>query len=176
MFLVYSYEEILIFKSISDHFSNNHQIIFGINKLDVKSGKFYNSMVVTNNKFEIIQSYNKRKLVPFGEFLPLENILSNLDLKKLQKGMVRFDDQNNNLIFDQVNILPLICYEVIFTELIQKSEDDTNIIINISEDGWFGESIGPDQHFAKSLFRAIESNTFFKISEQRCERNYRQQR
>ncbi len=164
VFSGYSYEEILIFKElISDHFSNNHQIIFGINKLDVKSGKFYNSMVVTNNKFEIIQSYNKRKLVPFGEFLPLENILNKFGFKKITEGHGSFlkGDQNNNLIFDQINILPLICYEVIFTELIQKSEDDTNIIINISEDGWFGESIGPDQHFAKSLFRAIESNTFF---------------
>ena len=44
--------------------------------------------------------------------------------------------------------------------LIQKSDLDTNLIINISEDGWFGKSIGPDQHFAKSIFRAIENNTF----------------
>ena len=38
---------------------------------------------------------------------------------------------------------------------------NTNLIVNISEDGWFGKSIGPDQHFAKSIFRAIENNTFF---------------
>ena len=55
----------------------------------------------------------------------------------------------------------MICYEVIFTELVQKSETNTNLIINISEDGWFGDSIGPDQHFSKSIFRAIENNTFF---------------
>ena len=45
--------------------------------------------------------------------------------------------------------------------MIQKSEADTNLIVNISEDGWFGDSIGPDQHFAKTIFRAIENNTFF---------------
>ena len=50
--------------------------------------------------------------------------------------------------------------EVIFTELIQSSNDKTNLIINISEDGWFGQSIGPYQHFTKSIFRAIENNTF----------------
>ena len=134
-------------------------------------------MVVTNNKFEIIQSYNKRKLVPFGEFLPLENILNKFGFKKITEwhGSFLKGDQNNNLIFDQINILPLICYEVIFTELIQKSEDDTNIIINISEDGWF-VSYWSDQHFAKSLFRAIESNTFFLRSANKGERNYRQQR
>ena len=54
----------------------------------------------------------------------------------------------------------MICYEVIFSDLIQKSDNSTNLIVNISEDGWFGKSIGPDQHFAKSFFRAIENNTF----------------
>jgi apolipoprotein N-acyltransferase len=44
--------------------------------------------------------------------------------------------------------------------LIQQSAIDTNLIVNISEDGWFGKSIGPDQHFAKAIFRAIENNTF----------------
>ena len=63
--------------------------------------------------------------------------------------------KNNNILIDQLNILPLICYEVIFTDLIQNSEESTNLIVNISEDGWFGQSIGPHQHFAKSIFRAI---------------------
>ena len=54
----------------------------------------------------------------------------------------------------------MICYELIFNDFIQKSKNDTNLIVNISEDGWFGKTIGPDQHFAKSIFRAIENNTF----------------
>ena len=56
--------------------------------------------------------------------------------------------------------MPLICYEIIFTELIQKSDKGTNLIINVSEDGWFGNSIGPHQHFSKGVFRAVEQNTF----------------
>ena len=119
-------------------------------------------MLIVNNNFEIIQSYNKRKLVPFGEFLPFENLLNNFGLKKITEGHGSFlkGKKNNNLIIDNLNILPLICYEIIFTDLIQKSDKNTNLIINISEDGWFGKSIGPDQHFAKSIFRAIENNTF----------------
>ena len=55
-----------------------------------------------------------------------------------------------------MKILPLICYEIIFPELIQKSSSkNKNLIINISEDAWFGGSIGPNQHFAKAIFRAI---------------------
>ena len=119
-------------------------------------------MLIVNNNFEIIQSYNKRKLVPFGEFLPFENLLNNFGFKKITEGHGSFlkGKKNNNLIIDKLNILPLICYEIIFTNLIQKSDIKQILIVNISEDGWFGKSIGPDQHFAKSIFRAIENNTF----------------
>jgi apolipoprotein N-acyltransferase len=164
VFSGYSYDEILIFKDkILNNFSKDHFIIFGANKLEKDTGNFYNSMFVINNKFEIIQSYDKRKLVPFGEFLPFASFLNNFGLKKITEGHGSFlkGKNNNNLLFDKISILPLICYEVIFTELIQKSAMSTNLIVNISEDGWFGQSIGPDQHFAKSIFRAIENDTFF---------------
>jgi apolipoprotein N-acyltransferase len=119
-------------------------------------------MLVINNKFEVIQIYNKRKLVPFGEFLPFENTLNKFGLKKITEGHGSFlnGQDNKNIILENLSILPLICYEVIFTNLIQQSAIDTNLIVNISEDGWFGKSIGPDQHFAKAIFRAIENNTF----------------
>jgi len=163
VFSGYSFDEVSIFKEmIMNNFSENHIIIFGSNKLDKKTGKFYNSMIVTNNNFELIQSYDKLKLVPFGEFLPFEKKLNKFGLKKITEGHGSFlkGTKNNILTIDKVNILPLICYEIIFTDLIQKSNYDTNLIINISEDGWFGNSIGPNQHFSKSIFRAIENNTF----------------
>ena len=164
VFSGYSYSEILIFKDlISKSFSDKHFIIFGTNKLDNKIGGYYNSMLLVNNNLEIVQSYYKRKLVPFGEFLPFEKLFNYFGLKKITEGHGSFlkGKKGNNLLLDELNILPLICYEAIFTDLIQKSNKDTNLIVNISEDGWFGNSIGPDQHFAKSIFRAIENNTFF---------------
>ena len=95
-------------------------------------------------------------------FYRLKKNLNKFGLKKITEGHGSFlkGTKNNILTIDKVNILPLICYEIIFTDLIQKSNYDTNLIINISEDGWFGNSIGPDQHFSKSIFRAIENNTF----------------
>ena len=170
VFSGYSYDEILIFKDlIFNNFSSKHKIIFGVNKLDPFSGNFFNSLLITDNKLEIIQSYNKRKLVPFGEFLPFENILNNFGLKKITEGHGSFlkGQVDDNLIIEKISILPLICYEIIFPNLIQKSDIGTNLIVNISEDGWFGNSIGPDQHFAKSIFRAIESNTFLLRSTNR---------
>ncbi len=163
VFSGYSYDEVFAFKEIIlKNFSKEHTIIFGINQLDPKSGNFYNSMLVVDNNFNIIQNYNKRKLVPFGEFLPLESFLNNLGFKKITEGHGSFlrGNKNNNISIDEMNFLPLICYEIIFTDLIQKSNLDTNLIINISEDGWFGDTIGPDQHFTKSIFRAIENDTF----------------
>ena len=68
--------------------------------------------------------------------------------------------KQENILIDDINILPLICYEIIFPELIQQANTKTNLIINISEDGWFGNSIGPHQHFAKAIFRSIENNSF----------------
>lgn len=164
VFSGYSYNEIYSYKDlIKSNFSNNHLIIFGVNKADYQFNQFYNSMVVVDDKFELIKSYNKRKLVPFGEFLPFESILNRFGLKKITEGYGSFLEgkNNNNIQIEKLNILPLICYEVIFTDLIQRSDLETNIIVNISEDGWFGSSIGPDQHFIKSIFRAIENNTFF---------------
>ncbi|MDC0943177.1 apolipoprotein N-acyltransferase [Pelagibacteraceae bacterium] len=164
VFSGYSYDEIIIFKKLlSKSFSKKHHIIFGTNRLDTKSGHYYNSMLLIDNNFKIITSYDKRKLVPFGEFLPFEAVLNKFGFKKITEGHGSFlkGKNNDNLLIDKLNILPLICYEVIFTDLIQKSNRNTNLIINISEDGWFGKSIGPDQHFVKSIFRAIENDTFF---------------
>ena len=159
----YSYEEIFEFeKVISDNFNNNHLILYGTNRLNKEKGKYYNSLLVVNNKLAIVHQYNKQKLVPFGEFLPMEKFLSNLGLKKITEGRGAFlkGDKQKNIIIDNLNILPLICYEVIFTKLVQQASDKTNLIINISEDGWFGKTIGPHQHFAKAIFRAIEQNSF----------------
>jgi apolipoprotein N-acyltransferase len=164
VFSGYSYEDILFLKeSFSKYFSNNHYIVFGINKYDEKKDGFYNTVLVVNNNLEIISEYRKQKLVPFGEFIPFEKQLRRFGLKKITEGYGSFLKGNNqkNLVFDELNILPLICYETIFTEFIQKSDKETNLIINISEDGWFGDSIGPYQHYVKGIYRSIEKNSYF---------------
>jgi apolipoprotein N-acyltransferase len=163
VFSGYSYSEILIFKDlIYKNFGKNHHIIFGINKLDKNTGLFYNSLILADNELNIIQQYNKQKLVPFGEFVPFERLFNRLGFKKITEGHGSFKKgiEKNNIKIDQLNILPLICYEVIFTRFIQDASLDTNLIVNISEDAWFGNTIGPDQHYAKAIFRAIEKGSY----------------
>ena len=99
IFSGYSYNEILSFKDIiAKNFNKNHYIIFGINKIDEVTGEFYNSLLLVDNNFEIIQQYNKQKLVPFGEFLPLENLLNNFGLKKITEGFGSFQRGKNKKI------------------------------------------------------------------------------
>ena len=136
--------------------------MFGINRFSKSHNRFFNSLIIVNNKFEILQEYKKQKLVPFGEFLPFENFLNKFGLKKITEGYESFarGKKQENIKIDELNILPLICYEIIFTKFIQHAHIDTNLVINISEDGWFGSSIGPHQHFAKAIYRSIEQNSY----------------
>ena len=115
-------------------------------------------MVLLNNNLDILAKYDKNNLVPFGEFLPFENFLSKLGLKKITQGYNSFSDSlERKFISDgKYKFLPLICYEIIYTGNLNKKFTEFDYIINISEDGWFGNSIGPQQHFSHSIFRAIE--------------------
>ena len=163
VFSGYYFRDLQKFKGmIQKNFSSNHIIVFGTNTFDEKLGKTYNSLIAIDKNFNKLYQYNKIRLVPFGEFLPAENILKKIGLKKITEGHGSFSRGSNfqNFLYDGYNILPAICYELIFPEIFQKSNKKTNIIINISEDGWFGDSIGPSQHFIKAKFRAIENNSF----------------
>ncbi len=163
VFSGYNFEQLSKLKEVfKKNFSKDHFILFGVNTLDAGTGGIFNSLVVVDNNMDILHKYNKQKLVPFGEFLPFETVLNKIGLKKITEGHGSFlkAEKQKNIIIDNINILTLICYEIIFTKLAQDSNYETNLIINISEDGWFGNSIGPYQHFAKAIFRAIEQNSF----------------
>ncbi len=150
-----------------DKFTKNHFLIIGINSKSINNGisKIYNSFSLYDNELNLLNSYNKINLVPFGEFLPFEKLLSNIGLKIItnkhqsfskgeQRNIIEIKDKNFSL-----KILPLICYEIIYSGKIFE-KNNFGLIINISEDGWFGKSIGPKQHFNHSIFRAIESGKY----------------
>ena len=155
--------DIMFYKELFEqNFDDNHYIAIGLNREETINGKkfFYNSLALIDSNANLIAYYDKKKLVPFGEFLPLENILSKLGLKSLTNNYQSYSKGKNeksiNIKDIDLNFLATICYEIIYSgELNLKSDYD--FIINVSEDGWFGKSIGPHQHFAHSIFRAIEN-------------------
>ena len=156
------YEELF-----SKNFSEKHLIILGINSFESMDGKdlYFNSLAVFDNHLNLIDSYKKIKLVPFGEFLPFENSLSMIGLKTITNNYQSYsrgkESRSINLrssIFN-LNLLPLICYEIIYSGKLYKDQK-FDYIINISEDGWFGDSIGPKQHFVHGIFRSIESGKY----------------
>ena len=143
-----------------ENFSDKHKIIIGINSM--KENNIYNSMVIVDNNAKLIKKYDKNKLVPFGEYLPFEVFLKKIGLKKITQGYQSFSESSEREIFNLngIKFLPLICYEIIDTGKLNPNNDNFDFILNISEDGWFGNSIGIHQHFAHSKFRAIEEGKY----------------
>ena len=163
-----SQEELVKFKWLfKEAFSKNHLLFIGINNQKTNKEKinYFNSLSIYDHNLEILNFYNKINLVPFGEFLPFENILKKLGLRVITNNYQSFSKGNVRKIIEikrddfSLKILPLICYEVIYSGKIFKNPS-FDLIVYISEDGWFGKSIGPKQHFAHSIFRAVESGKY----------------
>ena len=157
-----------IYKDLfSKSFGDDDLIVMGLNSVESKDGEnlIFNSMAVFNSQLKLIQKYNKVNLVPFGEFIPFENILGLIGLKTITNEYQSFSSGNTRdpLIIknDKIDLilLPLICYEIIYSGKMSKDKN-FDYIINISEDGWFGGSIGPKQHFSHNIFRSIESGKY----------------
>ena len=163
-----SQEELIEFKWLfEDAFSKNHLLFIGINsqKKNKEKIKYFNSLSIYNHNLEILNFYKKINLVPFGEFLPFENILKKFGLSVITNNYQSFSSGDDRKIIEikrddfSLKILPLICYEIIYSGKIFKNPS-FDLMVNISEDGWFGRSIGPKQHFAHSIFRAVESGKY----------------
>ena len=100
-------------------------------------------------------TYDKKILVPFGEYFPFSKIINNLFTQNIffKNELTKGD---NEQLFP-VNITPLICYEAIFPNFVRDSiTDKTDLLVNVSNDGWFGNFSGPRQHFVQAQFRSIE--------------------
>ena len=151
----------------NDNFSKNHLIGLGITSrlLNNNEYEYYNSFSVFDNDLNLVKNYNKVNLVPFGEFLPFENFLNKIGLKTITNDFGSFTSGKQRKIiklennFQNLSFLPLICYEIIYSGKLTKNFN-FDYILNISEDGWFGKSVGPKQHLVHSSFRALESGKY----------------
>jgi apolipoprotein N-acyltransferase len=142
----------------------------------------YNSIYVIGHDGSILSVYDKVHLVPFGEYLPFQDLLERLGLEQLTKvrgGFIPGDHRHDQPAPGAPNFLPLVCYEIIFASdavpdseragwlyrhigryfdwpFVAGSGERPGWLLNLTNDGWFGASAGPYQHFQQARVRAIE--------------------
>lgn len=137
-------------------------LITGAIRLDRASGPepdAFNSIIVFDGMAEPVARYDKWRLVPGGEFLPLAWVLEPLGFRKVVRTPGNFTAGEGPVSI----ILPgglkaalLVCYEVIFPDRLIDASDRPQLMVNVTNDGWFGRSTGPWQHLAQARLRAIE--------------------
>jgi len=123
------------------------------------AGRYYNSIVSIDDKGEIVQAFDKVHLVPFGEYLPFEDLLTRIGLKKIVATPLSFSEGAARNLLDLpqgLKALPLICYEVIFPGEVAGAAGEADVILNVTNDAWFGDTPGPYQHFRQAQVRAVE--------------------
>jgi len=118
--------------------------------------KIWNSLFAIQNS-TITDFYDKHHLVPFGEYIPFSQFLPSF-IKNMTYGNLDFSRGQKDTIIsvNNLKIKPLICYEIIFPAL-AKSKQDYDLIVNITNDAWFGNTSGPYQHLDAAKLRAVEN-------------------
>ena len=128
--------------------------------LPLDAHKSYNGLMVFRDDGSLSAVYDKIHLVPFGEYLPLEPILGAIGLSKLTAGRGSFSSGSEPrpmlAIAGLPPVLGLICYEVLFPGEIVQSAARPGLLFNLTNDGWFGNTTGPRQHFHQTRVRAVE--------------------
>ena len=118
--------------------------------------RVYNSIHALDPKGEITATYDKRHLVPFGEYVPLRWLFG---FSKLTAGRLDFHPGTTSRVFDLAGLPPavmLICYEIIFPAKVGVVHRRPAWMLNLTNDAWFGLTTGPHQHLAAAQMRAVE--------------------
>ncbi len=119
----------------------------------------YNSIYIIEHDGSILNRYDKVHLVPFGEYLPFQSLLESVGLMQLTKvpgGFLAGTQRRPMTVPGAPSFLPLICYEIVFPDEAVPRGERPGWLLNLTNDGWFGESSGPYQHFQQARVRAIE--------------------
>lgn len=120
----------------------------------------YNSLMVFEQDGRLQSIYDKIHLVPFGEYLPFQTVLESIGLEQLTRWRGGFSvGATPRPLLSIVGLPPtagLICYEAIFPGAVIQGGQRPGLLINVTNDGWFGNTTGPSQHFHQARVRAVE--------------------
>ncbi len=120
----------------------------------------YNSLMVFGENGKLETVYDKIHLVPFGEYLPFQHTLETIGLEQLAHWRGGFSVGVSPRPLLTIPGLPpvaaLICYEAIFPASVVEGSERPGLLVNVTNDGWFGATAGPWQHFHQARVRAVE--------------------
>ena len=139
--------------------ANQTTLFVGAPYLGEEDGSYHNSVIALGQGQGV---YHKQRLVPFGEYVPLEGLL---------RGLIDFFDlpmsafspgpaDQPPLRAGPYRVAPFICYEVVYPELVARAARQADVLLTISNDSWFGRSIGPLQHLQIARMRALENGRY----------------
>ena len=138
---------------------NNAAILVGLPYMDKKTGNYYNAAQVLGYGHGL---YLKHQLVPFGEYFPLNKLLGptlrfmNIPASNFSAG----PKKQPYILMNKVPVSIFICYEIAFPEQVKNQSKSSSVIAVISDDAWFGNSLGPWQHLQLAQMRAIENGRY----------------
>ncbi|WP_110032856.1 apolipoprotein N-acyltransferase [Hoeflea marina] len=151
---------------IADVLQVGQTLITGAVRVEAGQGgtasRYYNSIYVIDDEGEIIAAADKAHLVPFGEYLPFESWFGRIGLAPLAETFGGFSAAEHRSMLTLpggITALPLICYEAIFPDMAQIGGSSGDLMLNVTNDAWYGMTPGPYQHLRQAQLRAVERRT-----------------
>ncbi|HEV7415200.1 MAG TPA: apolipoprotein N-acyltransferase, partial [Tianweitania sediminis] len=148
--------------TLGDLLTDGQQLLAGTIRSEVNGTqtRYYNAVTAIGDAGQILDAVDKVHLVPFGEYVPFSSLLERFGVSKivaLPEDFSASKSRGTLTLPGGLKAAAFICYEIIFDEVVRRDAQDMDVLINVTNDAWFGDTAGPYQHFRQAQLRAVET-------------------
>ncbi len=148
--------------SIGKVLGDNDQLVTGAVRSEggLHGPLYFNSVYTIKSSGTVAGVYDKVRLVPFGEYLPMKSLIERLGITIFTMAGLGFEPGYQQRVLSApkgYNFIPLVCYEAIFPARYNGGTNSVSFLLNVTNDAWFGFTPGPYQHFLQARLRAVET-------------------